>query len=274
MPAITVESTRGAYRFCIENLTSKDQMVSMKALCSLLSLVALGSVACSGGDAADPAPPGTVTDPNCEEQATVIDPTLLIDDMEDGDGLLAGVGIRNGGWWISGDGTSETTPPTDQAPAAERILGGRCGSEYAMRVTGSGFADWGAVMSATFRFTDDVAAYDATLYRGITFWARVGDDNESIIRTQIQDGNTHPNGGVCNAESGTPDECYNAFGTELTTISTEWQKFTLEFPSLAQRPGWGYMAEALDPAALYDLEWNFDPNRTFDFWVDDIWFYE
>jgi hypothetical protein len=243
----------------------------MKTPSPLLALFfALGAAACSD-DGAEPAT--TQKDSDCETPG-IVDPTLLVDDLEDGDNLIATVGIRNGGWWVSSDGTSTTTPPADQAPSAERILGGRCGSEYAMRVTGSAFTGWGAVLSTTFYYTDETAPYDASQFRGITFWARVGEENDAPIRAQVQDSSTHLLGGICNPESMTPDECYNGFGTSLSDISNEWQKFTLEFSTLTQRDGWGYRADAVDPTALYTLEWNLDPNRTFDLWVDDIWFYE
>lgn len=246
----------------------------MKPLPSLaVLLLALGGAACSGSAEPDGEPAEKQEDPDCEAPG-IIDPTLLIDDMEDGDGLLATVGVRNGGWWISSDGTGTTTPPTEQTPPAERILGGRCGSEYAMRVTGSGFRDWGAVMSATFRFSGEIEPFDASAYRGITFYARVGEDNDSAIRAQLQDSSSHIEGGLCNPEPGSPDECYNGFGVTLQSITTEWQKFTLDFPALTQRDGWGYRADAVNPTALYDLEWNLDPNRTIDLWIDDIWFYE
>jgi hypothetical protein len=244
----------------------------MKTPSPLLTLLFfLGASGCSDG--AEPDPTQEQKDPDCE-MSGIIDPTLLIDDMEDGDSLVAPVGIRNGGWWVASDGTSTTTPPADQAPAAERILGGRCGSEYAMRVTGTGFTSWGAVLSTTFRYTDETAPYDASQFRGISFWARVGEENNSPIRGQVQDSSTHLEGGVCNPEPTTPDECYNGFGTALTGIDGEWKKFALEFSSLTQRDGWGYHAPAIDTTALYTLEWNLDPNRTFDLWVDDIWFYE
>jgi hypothetical protein len=243
-----------------------------KAFSSLVVLLLpLGSIACGGEAEAEPVAPQQ--DPDCEAPG-IVDPTLLIDDMEDGDSLVAAVGIRNGAWWIASDGTGTVTPAADQPTPPERILGGRCESEYAMRISGEGFTDWGAVMSATFRFTNAVTPYDASPYRGITFWARVGEGNNSVIRAQVQDASTHLLGGICNPTSGAPDECYNAFGATLDPIDTEWRKFTLEFSALTQREGWGYRAEAVTPTALYDLEWNLDPNRTFDLWLDDIWFYE
>jgi hypothetical protein len=244
----------------------------MKATSPLLALfLTLGSAGCSDGT--DPEPAEEQKDPNCESGG-VVDPTLLIDDMEDGDHLVAAVGIRNGGWWVASDGTSTTTPPADQAPNPERILGGRCESKAGMRVTGSDFTGWGAVMSATFYYTDAIQPFDASAFRGIRFWARVGEDNNSTVRAQVQDSSTHLNGGVCNPQSGTPDECYNGFGASLTSISTEWQKFEIDFSTLTQRSGWGYQADAINPAALYGIEWNLDPNRTFDLWIDDVWFYE
>jgi hypothetical protein len=232
--------------------------------------LALTSAGCSD-DGAEPA--SDQKDPKCESSG-VVDPTLLIDDLEDGDHLVAPVGVRNGGWWVASDGSSTTTPPSDQAPDPERILGGRCESESAMRVTGTGFTGWGAVLSTTFRYVDETVPFDASGFRGITFWARVGEENESPIRAQVQDSSTHLNGDICNPEPQTPDECYNGFGATLLTISTKWQKFELDFSTLTQREGWGYQADAVDTSALYTLEWTLDPNRTFDLWVDDIWFYE
>jgi len=241
---------------------------------TLLALVASLSFACSGeSDPAAPEPAETV-DPNCAASG-IIDPTLLIDDFEDGDPLIAGVGTRNGSWWISTDGTAGTiTPEAEQGPPAERILGGRCGSDYAMRVQGSGFTGWGAVLAAGFRYNAGPEPIDATNYRSFSFYARTSDDTNSSIRVQLQDSSTFPEGGICNVDPEAPDACYNGFGTELLGLTTEWQEFTFELTELTQRPDWGYHADAIDVTALFGLEFNFDPNRTFDLWVDDVWFHE
>lgn len=210
----------------------------------------------------------------CEVTAGPVDPTDLIDDLEDGNGALPMLAMRNGSWWISTDMSAGTIePPPEAEPPAERILGGRCESEYAMRVTGSGFTDWGAVLSAGFRYTTEVAPIDASRYRGVRFWAKIGDNHTSVVRVQFQDSSTQPVGGKCNPDSTGSDQCYDGFGTTLATISDEWQQFELEFSTLTQRE-FGFRADALDPATLYDIEWNLDANATFDLWIDDLWFYE
>ncbi len=238
-------------------------------------LLALAALGCSGASEPAPAETDSSTEPACEKRL-LVDPTMLIDDMEDGDGLAATTGIRNGGWWVSTDGTAggEVEPPAEQAPSAEHIVGGRCDSRYAMHVRGSGFTDWGSVISVTFRYTSDVTPFDASAFRGITFYARAGKESTAPIRVQLQDSSTYPLGGVCNPASGAPDECYNGFGMPLATLGTEWQKLTLDFSEIMQREGWGYQADALDTANLYTLEWSIDPDHPFDLWIDDVWFYE
>jgi len=241
---------------------------------TLLALVASLSLACSGESEPAPPEPAETTDPNCEASG-IIDPTLLIDDLEDGDPLIAIVATRNGSWWVSTDGTDGTiNPQAEQGPPAERILGGRCGSDYAMHVAGAGFTGWGAVLSAGFRYNATAEPIDATNYRGLSFYARKSDDTNSVIRMQLQDSSTYPEGGKCNIDPESPDACYNGFGTQLFGLTAEWQKYSFDFTELSQRPDWGYRADALDLTALFGLEFNLDPNRAFDLWVDDVWFYE
>src|SRR5262245_14486654 len=45
--------------------------------------------------------------PECETEFAPTNPAAFIDDMEDGDPLIAAVAGRNGSWWITGDGTAE-----------------------------------------------------------------------------------------------------------------------------------------------------------------------
>jgi hypothetical protein len=209
-----------------------------------------------------------------EDLVGVVDPTLIIDDMEDTDPQNAAVGDRNGTWWLSTDLTDGTTTPEgNQAAPPERILGGRCGSKYAMRITGEGFTEWGASLIASFRYEDDVLPIDASAYRGVMFWGRVGEANTSPLRVQFQDKNTYPQGGVCEDDPDSPDFCYNGFGTRVVPIDAEWQLYKLEFSRMGQRD-FGFRTDALDTTELYAIEFGVIQNTVFDFWVDDLWFYE
>lgn len=142
-----------------------------------------------------------------------------------------------------------------------------------MRLTGQGFTNWGALLSAGFRYTTEPESIDASAFTGVKFWARTGDTNSSVVRVQFQDSNSQPEGGKCNATAGTPDECYNGFGSELVPIGTEWRLYKLPFSRMAQRD-FGYRADALDTAHIYDIEWGVQASSIFDLWVDDVWFYE
>jgi hypothetical protein len=211
----------------------------------------------------------------CDAAFMPIDPTALIDDIEDGNALIAVSGGRNGSWWVSSDGTPEATiePPSDAAPAPERILGMRCDSEYGMRITGQGFTNWGANLSLGFKYEGMPMPIDVSDFSGVMFWARIGETHSSPVRVQFQDSSTQPEGGVCNPEPGAADECYNGWGVELAPIGTEWRLYKIAFSRMTQRD-FGYRADAIDTTALYDIEWGFQPNTVFDLWIDDVWFYE
>lgn len=235
-----------------------------------LLLVAL---ACSDAGESNETGDGVV-DPCGAEFSGPIDPTASIDDLEDRNALITATGRRNGSWWLSTDGTDgTTTPPADAAPPPERILGGRCDSEYAMRVTGEGFTDWGAVLSIGFRYVSEPEPIDASDFSGARFWARVGELHDSAVRVQFQDSSTFPQGGICSDDPTSTDACYNGFGTELLQLDTEWRLFEIPFARVSQRD-FGHIAESLDTENLYTMEWDLASNAVFDLWIDDVWFYE
>jgi hypothetical protein len=176
---------------------------------------------------------------------------------------------------VSSDGTASGTiePEADAAPPPERILGGRCGSEYAIHLTGQGFTEWGAVVSVAFRYTDQQEPIDASEFSGITFWARVGELHTSPVRLQFQDSTTYPEGGLCNIEPGSSDECYDGWGTALTDLGEEWRQYKIPFSRVSQR-GYGLQGEAIDPENLFVIDWTLSASAIYDLWVDDVWFYE
>ncbi len=91
----------------------------------------------AGGSGVDS---GTI---NCGDPYAPIDPTAVIDDMETPDYMTVRAAGRAGAWWAGGDPTSPgaSITPNGDAPA-EPIPGGRCGSKYAMHVTGQGYTVW------------------------------------------------------------------------------------------------------------------------------------
>jgi hypothetical protein len=209
----------------------------------------------------------------CGAVPAPIDATALVDDMEDGDGILAMVAGRNGSWWVSGDSTpgAEITPAIvpDVPISAEPIVEQRCGSQYAMHVRGHGFDDWGASLAFSLRYdAAGLASVDLREYVGMSFWARVGADHDAVLRVGFQDANSSPSGLRCDPNGG-PQACYDTFGTEVQPLTYEWQQYRLYFDRLARR-GIGLPAAALDLEHMYGMEFSLSPARTFDLWVDDI----
>src|SRR5262249_27269555 len=154
----------------------------------------------------------------------------------------------------------------------------RCGSRYAMRVTGQGFLDWGAVLGVAFQFGErpngetGAIPYDASAYAGVEFYARIGDTSTDEVRYQISDSNSEPDGGVCPEERGSMDECYDSFGVGIPQLDTTWHHYKIPFAGLSQRD-YGYDADAVVTSAVYQITFNFPAGSVFDFWVDDLKFY-
>lgn len=243
-----------------------------------------GGVGGRGGTGGLAGMAGKPAEVSCPDPNEALDPTAVIDDMEDGDGLLTEVAARNGGWWTAGDGTvgASMVPVqiefTDELALPEAIPEPRCGSNYAMRVTGQGFTDWGAVIGLGIAFgerkdgTTGAVPYDVSAYEGVEFYARIGDTSTNEVRYQISDSNSDPDGGVCTDVRGDSEECWDAFGVALPRLDTTWRRYKIPFAGLAQR-GFGYKAAGVVTTAAYEITFNFPAASVFDFWVDDLSFY-
>jgi hypothetical protein len=254
----------------------------------------LGAAACSTGSDAVPIPSdagaGTPGTPDggmggsgmsgsapvvvCDPRPVVIDPTAIIDDMEDRNGSLTPTSGRNGSWWTTADETPGGTLEP-RMPIPEAILGGRCGSQYAMRVTGQGFDDWGALLGLAFKYAPDEngeygpAPVDAHIRQGIRFWARVGDTSTRQVLFNLGDFHAAPEGGFC-VEDGSP-ACFN-YEVTLSQIDTSWKQYTIPFAALVHATP-DNPNEPIDPTTLYTLNFYFRSSEVFDFWVDDLEFY-
>ena len=205
----------------------------------------------------------------CDPRPPVVDPTAIIDDMEDRDGLLTYTSGRNGSWWSANDETpGGTFEPANPLP--ELIPGARCGSEYAMRVTGQGFETWGSVLGLSLAYGfGGVMPHDASFRQGIRFWARIGDTSTKRIQLSIGDHHAVPDEGYC-VEDGTP-ECFT-YDVTLSQIGTTWTQYAIPFAALVH-PAVDNPNEPLDPSRLYTLAFYFHTGAVFDLWVDDLEFY-
>jgi hypothetical protein len=255
----------------------------------LLILLVTGATGCGDDranpntpnpDAATPTPDGgpVVT---CPAEPSAIDPTALLDDFEhtgsSGAPLIAG---RSGGWYASNDMTMEgiMQPLGDAMP--EAIPGGRCGSRHAVHVTGSGFSDWGAVLSLAMHWGPNASGvyeeqpYDmrARNYQGVSFFARVGETSVNNIRYAVSDQFARPEAGLCNLAD---NSCYSTYGIVLNRdLDTQWKEFRIPWVGLTQEDFGIKGGDAgPDPSKIYDIQFTFPPRVVFDLWVDDVRFY-
>ncbi|HXU62009.1 MAG TPA: hypothetical protein VN962_09930 [Polyangia bacterium] len=239
-----------------------------------------GGAGGGGGSAGLSGAAGGPSTASCPDNSGPVDPTAMIDDMEAPDPTVLMVGGRNGSWWSGGDMVSTQGSITPDGNASAELIpgGGRCGSHYAMHVTGHGFTSW-AVLTVSFRYgsVDGGAAgllpYDAHDRTGITFWARIGDTSADQVRFGVSDMYSRPEGGICDVSmpSGST-ACYDTFGVDLASLDTRWTQYRIPFSGLVQR-NFGLEEKVLDTSTLYTIEFSFAANETFDFWVDDIAFF-
>jgi hypothetical protein len=214
---------------------------------------------------------------NCGD-GQMIDPTAIVDDMEAPDYMAVRASGRSGAWWAGGDLKSlgATIVPNGDA-AAEMIPGGRCGSKYAMRVTGQGFSEW-AVLSVSMGWgsvdggAEGLLPNDNDFRTGVTFWARIGDTSSDKVRLAISDKYSRPEGGICVLDGPTDVACYDTHGVDLTQLDTTWRQYRIPFGGLTQR-NFGLPRDRLDASSIYTIEFQQNPASVFDFWIDDLSFY-
>jgi hypothetical protein len=170
----------------------------------------------AGSGSSSPSVPSASTVPST---ANTIDASgeLLLDDLSDGDARFAAEGIV-GEWFTYSDGTTPITPPDH---TGLNVVAGES------HISGQGFSDWGAGLSAYFR-SADLSRFARLLLR-----AR---GNGSIV-VELATPATSPanEGGTC-VGSG----CFGHFAAALQ-LTPEYQEFDLAFASMTQ-PSWAQPA--------------------------------
>jgi hypothetical protein len=188
----------------------------------------------------------------------------LIDNMNDGSRFIPNINGRSGAWNVIHDTVSpnammwpvEGTFPMSNTGDPCRLL--------AARTYGGGFTQFAG-------FTMGLGGpYNASPYKGISFWAKVGTPSSPDLRVAFPDKNTDPSGGICSPVQGAPNQCYDYFAKALV-LTTAWTKYTARYTELVQI-GFGNRAPQVDPSTLFRIEWDIPAGATFDIWVDDIAF--
>lgn len=190
-------------------------------------------------------------------------PEGVIDDCEDDNNQVAPNKGRTGYWYTFADKSSTIQPPLGGTFAMS--AGGAEGSAHAAHMSGK--VGGAAIVYAGmgFNFVDPKGAYDASAYKGISFWAKAG-PGTTKVRFKVPDVNTDKDGNVCT-------ECFNDFGADVELTST-WTKYTFPFAAMTQMQGWGAPHPGqITKSKLYGVQWQVNtPGSNYDIWVDDVEF--
>jgi hypothetical protein len=219
--------------------------------------------------------------------AVNVDDTL-IDDFEDGDGLLAPIGGRNGAWFTFNDGSGVQTPAPGSAVVPEVL---DTSGSFLLHTTGSGFAvlgsplanggtAFGAGAGATLLFdraTGRALPYNGLQYSGVrfTFFTRSPPTFPLQVSFLVATSATTPPefGGTCTAG------CFDDFGFVGQVVPGDFT-FSGGFTwDQLRQAGFGTPV-AFDPSTIINLKWivafpNFGQDASadsFDFRLDDVAF--
>ncbi|HKO90868.1 MAG TPA: hypothetical protein VJU61_06945 [Polyangiaceae bacterium] len=216
-------------------------------------LVAALALACGGEGgrdrAAEALSPQPMSEPGAPDGSGVIDENgdLVLDELSDSDAHFSSGNI-SGEWFTYSDGTNAIEPPDHTGLAT---LDGEA------HVSGSGFSDWGAGLSAYF------SSVDLTAFDGVRLRAR---GTGSIIVELATPATSPPGeGGTCMGNG-----CFGHFATSLQ-LSEAYQDFAIPFATLAQ-PSWAQRAElALDGVISLNLVAKVAGGAaSLDLWVDRL----
>jgi hypothetical protein len=195
----------------------------------------------------------------------------MIDDMEDGDAQILWTEGRAGGWYAfnsAPDPDPAQFPPVEgpwsmtklSVPRATPVgatsfVGAHCVASASKAHAGCGFdlKNWNGLRSP----------YDASLYGGITFWAKLGaGEVATLIQVRLRDANTDVQGGRC----AKPCESHYA---AYVSVTSEWKEFRIAWSELETPAS---AVSALLVNAIYAIEFAAAYDTPMDLMVDDVAF--
>jgi hypothetical protein len=190
----------------------------------------------------------------------------MIDDLEDNDArILMGKG-RQGPWHIfNNQGNGGNQQPSPFAPEK----GGAKDTMFAVHTSGEGFEFAGVGFDLNnAEMTAESAksqAYDASIWDGITFWAK----GTGSLRVEIPTRNFVPRdrGGSCT------NDCWNVYGLDLPGgLAAEWREYRIPFAMLKRESG--STTPSFARAQLMSVSFRHQGNARFDFWIDEVRLYD
>jgi hypothetical protein len=195
-------------------------------------------------------------------------PDDVIETFEDNDGRIAMLGGRQGPWHSFAESGCSNQQPPQSGPFAPQT-GGANSTMYAAHSSGSGCGKFGGIgfeldNATTTPQSMQSMAYNASAYRGISFWAkgnanlRVEFGQKAFLPTE--------NGGSCTSS------CWNVYGSRKVqgmVPMSDWKQFTVLFSELDREDG--TKTPAFDPSQLISVAFKHE-GAAFDFWLDEIQF--
>lgn len=194
----------------------------------------------------------------------------MIDDFEDGDGALKEIGGRMGFWYVYKDMTAGATVMPDEGAAVVPADPGPMGTGKAIRVSGSGFKDWGAGIGFQFNKMGNNMPnpYNASAYTGVAFMAK---GNVPIrVGFGVPDVLPPSEGGTC-VDNAMMTNCHDLHGY-LVRLPSDWKQVKVPFKSLAQQM-YGMKAN-WDASKVVSAIFHVDAVPSFEIFIDDVGFYK
>lgn len=176
---------------------------------------------------------------------------------------------HRGGYWytfVDKNGSNITPTSGEQGGTFAMAPGGVNGSKFAAHMTGQIGTGDTVYAGMAMNFVDPKGTYDATAYKGISFWAKKGPGSTGAVRLKVPDTNTDPDGKVC-------QECFNDFGMDLQ-LTEQWTQYIVPYVAMSQMKGWGNpRTKGVDTSQVYGIQFQVNEKGSpFDIWVDEIQF--
>jgi len=190
--------------------------------------------------------------------------TALIDNVEDGNDVIAGNDYRHGYWYSDHDAADTTGNVIDPVGVAD----GANGTAKSIHITGksTSAAEYAPSIGLSFDAKGDLnCPYDASAYTGVSFYVRATTITtfDLVVPTEATSDKTE--GGTCTTD------CDGHYFKGSIPVSSSWKKVTVLWSELAQPADWGSQVD-FNAKRIAGLSWVTPLNSSFDLLVDEVEF--